>query len=142
MLNSLFPVLTNYYFFSPFPFSLNYKTVWMRKRDKGQTVYKKRFVWLDANCHAFLWSKKVRQIERGSGKPLILLPETTCGLRPQSGPLAWEICGAGYNIELKIIDQFLPAADYEAFSPAFWIKAINCLKKSNWGKVMEAAESK
>lgn len=101
----------------------------MRKRNKGEVVYKKRFIWIDAECHALLWSKKVRQIEHGDAKPLVLVPETTCSLRPKSGPMAWEITGAGFSIELKIMDQIVKPIEIEAFSPEVWIATINALRK-------------
>ena len=113
--------------------STYYHAVWMRKRDKGQWLYKKRFVWIDADSHALLWSKRVRSIERGSGKPLVLIPDVTASLRPQSGPLAWAVTGAGYAIELKIMDQMSSTADHEAFLPSVWVNAVHVLRKDGWG---------
>ena len=35
------------------------------------------------------------------------------------------------------MDQAVKAIDYDAFDPALWIKAINNIKKPDWGKVQE-----
>ena len=75
----------------------------------------------------------MRTIERGSGKPLVLIPDVTASLRPQSGPLAWAVTGAGYSIELKIMDQVANPVDHEAFLPSVWVNAVHVLRKEGWG---------
>jgi len=112
---------------------LFFQGVWLMKKQRSDSSFKRRFCWINPTARAFVWAKDMPKTSDRStsafnsiSKALVLFLDTEAQVEPQRGRGAFSIKGGGYFLDLVAEPMGMETANVVAQQ---WVALILSLRR-------------